>query len=134
MTSIVDPNRATSKSDVGSPSYAPSIARQAMLAWPRGGEEPINRAVDLIQEIWQRRPIVDVVLGEIRANDLSADKIKAKAQLAPSAPFAFGFMLLDAPFALTEDLQASTVNDQVYWFAAPGLRLWAQRQPIALAR
>jgi hypothetical protein len=34
-------------------------------------------------------------------------------QLAPRAPFALGFMLFLKPFALTEYLQAGTVNDEV---------------------
>jgi hypothetical protein len=43
---------------------------------------------------------------------LAADKIKAKVQLAPRAPFALGFMLFLQPFPLAEELQARVVNDQ----------------------
>ena len=65
------------------------------------------------QEIWQRCRIADVIGGEIRADDLSTDKIKTEVQLAPRAPFALGFMLLLKPFALAEDLQAGTVDNQM---------------------
>ena len=46
-------------------------------------KEPINRTVDLIQELWQRRRITDIIFGEIRADDLAADKIKTEVQLSP---------------------------------------------------
>ncbi len=76
-------------------------------------EEQINRTADLIQELWQYRRIADVVGGEIRTDNLAIDKIKTEVQLALSASFALGFMLLLMPFALTEDLQASTAHDQI---------------------
>ena len=41
-------------------------------------QKQINRTVDLIQEIWQRRSIADIILGQIRADDLTADKIKTE--------------------------------------------------------
>jgi hypothetical protein len=44
---------------------------------------------------------------------LTADKIKAKVQLASRAPFALGFMLFLQPSPLAEELQARAVNDQL---------------------
>jgi hypothetical protein len=61
-------------------------------------EELINRTVDLIQDLWQRGRIADVVRGQIGADNLTADKIETKVQLAPRAPFALVFMLFLEPF------------------------------------
>ena len=65
---------------------------------------------------------------------LPADKIKTEVQLAPSAPFAFGFMLFLKPFALAEDLQAGTVDNQLDWSAHGRVWRFCQSQPIAPAR
>ena len=54
--------------------------------------------------------VADVIRGQIGADDLTADKIKAKVQLAPRAPLALGFMLLFTSFALAEHLQPGAVH------------------------
>ena len=76
-------------------------------------EKQINGAVDLIQQVWQRCRIADLICGQLGTDDLATDKIETEVQLAPRAPFALGCMLFLKPFALTEYLQAGTVNDEV---------------------
>jgi hypothetical protein len=72
-----------------------------------------NWAVNLIKQARQGRWISDVICGQIGAGNLATDKIETEVQLAPRALFALGFMLFLKPFALTEYLQAGTVNDEV---------------------
>lgn len=91
-------------------------------------------AADLIKQARQDRRIADVIRAQIRANNLATDEIKTEVQLAPRAPFAFGFMLSLKPSARTEYLQAGTVNEKVdrVLLVRPWARL--QYQAIALAR
>ena len=96
-------------------------------------EEQINRTVDLIQETWQRRRIADIIFGEVRADDLATNKIKTEVELAPGAPFAFGFVFLLKLFALAEDLQACTVHHQMDPSLIVGPWLCLQRQTITSA-
>ena len=81
-----------------------NVSRRSAIIGPIC-EEQINRTVDLIQEIWKCCWVPNIFGGQIGADDLATDKIETEVQLAPSAPFAFGFMLLLKPFALAEDLQ-----------------------------
>tara|TARA_R110000737_G_scaffold237783_1_gene250098 strand:+ start:57 stop:545 length:489 start_codon:yes stop_codon:yes gene_type:complete len=80
-----------------------------MLASLRGGRKVVNWAIDLIQQAWQGGRVTNVVSGQFGANDLAADKVKTKVQLAPRAPFTLGFMLFFDPAALTKDLETGTV-------------------------
>jgi hypothetical protein len=82
----------------------------------------------------KRCRIANIILGQIRADDLATDKIKTAVELAPRALFALGFMLLDAPLAFTEDLQAGTVDNQMNPSLTVDPWLCLQRQPITPAR
>ena len=84
-----------------------------MLASLRGGQEQINRTANLIQEIWQRRRITDIVLGQIRTDNLTTDKIKTEVELTP---------------------RASTVHHQMDWIGSVGFTRRRQSQALAPAR
>jgi hypothetical protein len=77
--------------------------------------------------------ITDIIDSEIRADDLSADKIKTEVELALRAPIAHCFMLFLKPFALAEDLQTGTVHDQMDCGAAVEPRPRLQYQAAATA-
>jgi hypothetical protein len=76
----------------------------------------------------------DIILGQIRADDLPADKIKIEVELAPRTPFALGFMLLLKPFALAEDLKASTIHDQMNRIRSGRFARRVQSQALAPTR
>ena len=88
----------------------------------------------MIQQTWQGGGIANVIRGQIRADDLSAYKIKAKVQLAPRAPFALGFMFFLKLFDFAEDLQADTIHCQMNRIRWGRFARHVQSQALAPAR
>jgi hypothetical protein len=64
----------------------------------------LNRPIDLIQQVRQGCWVANIIRGQIRADDLAADKIKTKVQLAPGPSFALSSMLFLKSFTLAKDL------------------------------
>jgi len=67
----------------------------------------------LIQQVWQRCRIADLICGQLGTDDLATDKIETEVQLAPRVPFARGFMLFFKPFALTDLCNKARCSGQV---------------------
>jgi hypothetical protein len=80
--------------------------------------------------IWQSRTVGSCPALALRIAVLGGGIVTSIIE-PNRAPFALGFMLFLKPFALTEYLQAGTVNDEVDRGAA--VRPWARLQYQAVA-
>lgn len=101
------------------------------------GQKLGHRSFDLVQKRRNRRRITDIILCQLAAHNVAADKVEADMQLAPTPPFYACSILLRLPFAGAEDFQATAVDDKIdrfMRFQTPGAACRQTRAPARQGR
>ena len=93
-----------------------------------------NWCVNLIQKPRQSGCISNVILCQIRADDLAGYKVQADVKLAPLLAFGLCFMLVLQPLVFTKDLQSGTIDGQVNRISSLGLGCCRQKQAMPTSR